>query len=980
MLAAGIDLGTSYLKIGVFKNGKVQIIPNSIGDQSTPSIVSILDNSEAIGEEAMIYKADEKHQITQIKRLIGKNINDLNEFKDLNYDIAINENKLFIKVNRKGKEELIPPEYIISLFFRKLIKDASEFMEKDIKKAVIAVPAYFDPIQRSVIEESAKLAEIEILEIINEPTAAALSYGLGTKENLTDSLALSLMKKDNKKIRNVLVFDLGGGTLDVSVLTIENTNFFVKATLGDPQLGGIDFDKKLINYCLKKFCDESKINENEIRKDLNAVKRLNIQCERAKKTLSKSNKAQILVYNFYQNNDLHIDITVDDFNRICNDFFIKIENILDKILIESKFSSDKIDDIILVGGSSKIPKIREILERKFDPNKIRNKINSDEAVVTGATWKANKLVKNSKEFKVLDVTPSSFGVGSISKNPKEKNIGLTMSVLIAKGTPIPCESKKKIYQTYKKDQSYFKIKVFSGEKKFVKDNKFLGETIIDNLPPGEAKSVELTIWFKVDINGKLYVNAEVKSIGKIETLEYPIYNNESQVKKSINQLNTSTIIKLKKNPESNKKLNEIKNLSKNIVEKNNYFNNTQNNDEKNSYLKELCDNCLKIVNIYSDLRKNIDSENLYEKSFYYTKLLFYYYSKMLIFDKDNNNDNEKNTDIIKKIKEEIVKHMDDDIENILEAFEDLKNDKLNFYIEIILYIVGILYDEGKKILDSGKRYSNYYSKKFFKKAETIKKYLDDKIKEKIKHNFKLKGKVEEFEEKYGKYISTINDFIYAARKKMQNKTSEFLPNKTGKTVIFKKLDNVDDLYFQIDIFQEMAEELNKSKIDPQTEAYCYANIIIINFKYLNNKNFDLYEDLNSKIGYIMDRLHENDDEDEEEPEWYKNLAIINQQIDTVKKLYEEEERKKQDAAEKIEELNNVFNNKIKEQKPMEFIEFILEKYPLNNLAPSIKEKIKENNLDNILKEIIPKYHPDNAKDKFHNYIYHQIYILLDKLK
>ena len=190
MLAAGIDLGTSYLKIGVFKNGKVQIIPNSIGDQSTPSIVSILDNSEAIGEEAMIYKADEKHQITQIKRLIGKNINDLNEFKDLNYDIAINENKLFIKVNRKGKEELIPPEYIISLFFRKLIKDASEFMEKDIKKAVIAVPAYFDPIQRSVIEESAKLAEIEILEIINEPTAAALSYGLGTKENLTDSLAL----------------------------------------------------------------------------------------------------------------------------------------------------------------------------------------------------------------------------------------------------------------------------------------------------------------------------------------------------------------------------------------------------------------------------------------------------------------------------------------------------------------------------------------------------------------------------------------------------------------------------------------------------------------------------------------------------------------------------------------------------------------------------------------------------------------------
>ena len=967
MIAAGIDLGTLYSKIGVFKDGKVQIVPNSIGDQYTPSIVSILDNNEAIGEETMLYKTDEKHTITQVKRLIGKNKNDLNEFKDFNYSIIEKDNKLLIQVNRKGKEELITPEYIISLIFRKLIKDASEFMKEEIKKVVIAVPAYFNPLQRAKIEESAKLAEIEILEIINEPTAAALSYGLGTKENLTDSLALSLMKKDNKKIRNVLVFDLGGGNLDISILTIENTKFETKGYSENPQVDGIDFDKKLINYCLKKFCDDTKINENEIRKDLIALKRLNIQCERAKKILSKSDKTKISIYNFYQSIDLYIDLKRDDFNMICKDIFKKIEQALDKIITDSKFSNDEIDDIILVGGSSKIPKIREIIINKFGPNKIRSKLSVDEAVATGATWKAHKLVKNNKELKVLDLTPFSLGVGSISRNPEERKIGLVMSVLIPKGSQLPTESKEKIYQTHKDNQLYFSINIYSGEDRFVKNNNFLGKIKIDELPPGKAKSVDLKIKFKVDINGKLSVNAEVKSIGKTVQKEYPIYNNEAEIQQPINLTQSTTIIKLKKDPESKKKLNEIKNLVKTIQEKNYYFTNSENNEEKINYLKELCDSCSKIVIIYSDLRKNNDSENIYEKSFYYTKLLFLYYSKMLVFDKEN----KISSDIINKIKEEIVKFINDDIENLIESFEDLKNEKIDSYVEIILFIVETLYKEGKRLIEEKKMYANYYSKKIYRKAQIIKNYIDDKL---TLNNFKLKDKIKEFEEQYGKDITNINDFIYATKEKMRNKNSYFLPNKTGLTRIFKKLD-LDDVYFQLDIFQEMADELNRTKSDPETLAYCYANIIIINFKYLNNKrNFDLYDELNRKIEFLVEEFSE-------EPIWYKTLKEINEKIEAEKQAFEEELRKKEEESKiKIEELNILFNNKKNEQKPIEFIQFILEKYPYKNLTPDkIENLIKEGNLEKILKEITPKYLPDNAKDNVLHTIYGAIYELLNKI-
>ena len=288
--AIGIDAGTSNSVIGVYQSGKVEIVPNSIGDTYTPSVVDILDEGEYVGEETMLHKIDannSKNRITEIKRIIGRKFSTLNPQEIEKYNAIENpknKDQILIKIKRKDQEELLSPETIMSLIIKKLVKSASNFIGSLIKKAVLTIPAYFDYNQRAAIVESAKKAGIEILRIINEPTAAALAYGLGTSDNLKDSLAVSMMMIDKKTERKVLVFDLGGGTFDVSILTIkDNKEFHVGATSGDTHLGGDDFDNKLVDYCINKFCIASMINESEIRKDKNILRRLKTQCEKAKK-------------------------------------------------------------------------------------------------------------------------------------------------------------------------------------------------------------------------------------------------------------------------------------------------------------------------------------------------------------------------------------------------------------------------------------------------------------------------------------------------------------------------------------------------------------------------------------------------------------------------------------------------------------------------------------------------------------------------
>ena len=972
MIAAGIEFGISNSKIGVFKDGKVQIVPNSMGDPCTPSVVSITEDNEIIGEETLVNKIDEKNTITEIKKLLGKNINDLKDLKEIN-NLIFENDKLQLKINRKGNDEYFIPERIVSLLFKKLIQSASDFSEFGITKAVIAVPVYFDEKRRLSIKEAAELAGIELLEIIEEPIAAALAYDFGTKEqSIKDSLAPSAINNnsDNKK---VLVFDLGGGSLDISVLTIEGTNISIKSSLDEDNfIGGIKFDNKLIEFCINDFCQKMAVDENEVRKDLKALKRLRNQCEKAKKKLSNNESAIINVYNFFGGFDLYIKITRERFNEECDDLFLQIENIIEEVLSNANFTAEDIDDVILAGGSSRITKIKEILKNKFTENKIRDNLNPDEIIAMGASWKAHKLLKNSSKLNSnnLEVLPSSVGIAMVSKIREERQKGQLMCVLIPKDSKLPAKSAAKKFKTIKDDQEYFKIKIFSGEEKYAKDNKYIGEFILDNLPKGKAKSITFEMFLEVNNEGIITINAEVESTGAKVSKSFSMISQEKTDTQEENK-NQNEYVYLKSNPIYNKELSLIKGYVKNINEMNEALKTAENDEDKISYLNELCNSCLEIINIYENIKNDNNSENLNEKIFNYTKLLFSYYSQIIIIDKE-----EKYTEnVINKIKELMPKYKNDNIENLLESFIELKNENPKKYIEIVLFCVEMLYQEGDQILEERKKYARYYSKKFYQKGDNIKKIIDDDLIQKM--DYKLDAKFKEIEKNYGSKVAEIDSFVNVIKEQINGKDTPFLPQKSGFTSFGNMIMQTEDTYLMVDIYQEMAESLSKGEIT-EAEAYIRANIIIINFTVFKNYDFSLYDRLNRRINYIYERL-EIDDEDE--PNWHKTLEEINLQINQKKKELEKiknTELEKNDRA-----INNIvmsFNENMRENKPLEFIKFILEDYPYSNFDPEKKDELLENEFEKIFEIIFPKYHPDNYKDRPDFLIYNEIYILLVQME
>ena len=962
--------------IGVFKNGKIHIVPNSIGDPLTPSIVEILEKGEAIGEEIMLHKADEKHTISEIKRIIGKNYSELEDLNHINYNIIPNDNdKILIKIERKGKEEFFSPEEIMSLIFKKLIKNASDFMETKITKAVITVPANFNYNQRSAIVESAKLAGIEVLRIINEPTAAALAYGLGTEENLSDSISITIIKKDNKISRKVLVFDLGGGTFDVTILTIENNKFDVKATLGDTHLGGSDFDNILVDFCIKDFCDKMDINKDDILKDSNALKRLKNQCEKAKKKLSYNLSTSIKIYNFFNGINLYMEITRERFNQECENLYKRIENILDKVIIDSTFNIEEIDDVILIGGSSRIPKIKDLLTKKFDETKIRDNLSQDEAVAIGATWQAHKLIKSNNtigDIDILDITPFSLGVAIVSKIKEERIHGKKMSFLIKKNSKIPIRSETQVYKSIKDDQTYFNIQIYSGEELFVKDNKLLKDFQIGNLPKGKAGSVTLSINFEIDVNGILIINAEVESIGKKVTEKYSLYENENSGKKSL---------KLSKKTKENEKLVEIKQITEFISEKNDALKNVENEKDKNDFLNDLIDSCIQIIKIYELLAENNDSENIYEKIFDYTKLLLNYYSQKII----NDSEEKYTSEIINKIKEILPKFINENIENLIYAFKDLIPIKPKIYIEIILFCAELLYKEGDRILNERKKYARYYSRKFYQKADNIKKLIDKELEQKM--DYKLNNLYNDMKKKYESKMAEINSFVSIVKDQIEGKKPPLF-QKTGFTsinnILSQNLLEADNIYLILDIYQEMRDSLAQGQ-PTEAEAFILVNIIIINFDLFKNtkkEDLELYDKLIRRIEFICEKIDidiDIDDEDiennEEIPKWIKDYLRVKKEIENIgsKTIIVPE------IQSLIDEVNNIYNNKIKENKPMEFLNFITEKYPYANFNNSKNENLNKDNFEEYFITIFPKYHPDNYKGHKYYRIYNEIYMLLVKI-
>jgi len=927
-LPIGIDLGTTYSCIGVYRNAAVEIIPNEKGDRTTPSIVSFLDDDIYVGEQTEYKRLkDPKNKIYAVKRIIGRDYchkevqEDINNFS---YKVINNNGKPQIEINSNGIKKYSPEE-ISAKVLAKLKKSAEAFLQKEIKKVVITVPAYFTERQKQATKNAGEIAGLDVIKIINEPTAAALAYGFGKCQNnfggnllgktiAFDDIGRSTFRSNfnesvnQKETQNILVFDLGGGTLDVTLLELEEGDITVKSHSGKMHLGGEDFDNILLQYCIEQFKIKTSIDLNDeayIKQKL----RLKEHCEKAKRELSYKNDALIEVESLIKGKDLDLKLTRAKFEDLCKEKFdLCMEPILE-VLEKSGDERDDIDEIVLVGGSTRIPKIQSMLKEFFYGKELNKKLNPDEAVAYGATIEAAlQMGAYAEDVVLLDVCPFSLGIAVVSRENEYEKV---MSGIIKKGSKLPCK-KMEVFTPFKDYQRSILLEVFEGENKYIKDNYLLGKFRLENLPHKKADEVIIEVIFELDEDSILTVTA-IEKENKSNSNSIVIKNDkgglsrneiEKAKEREINEtfgkdLEPAMIIERNYKKEINELFNKVNSLT----------------DQLEQYqtllqLQKCIENFIETFN-----KDNEDNFTYKQKMHYYLTYLFYAYSSILNFKPYTTNEEKEN--IMSKVKNYLEIYEKSGINfatSLVKIFNENENEIFGeFCIQLLSYY--------------SQRATEFYSNDDKKNS---KHFLEEALS--IIKIFSVKSRVENNSNQLNKFnsiLSNCNELLNI----LKAESIEKYCKSFSKDILIKEEDYKTEEE-KLDILDRFKGALlylknPQKREDKLLKAIYLANIVKIEYKMFNSNNYD------TLIKMIDDCINLKVDVPEgccaQNLKWFNEICDIKTEIEQkiviAKEKPKEEERKiREELADIISEIETKFK-----QGKIIFFFYILSEHPPNGL-------------------------------------------------